>query len=120
MSAEERNEKATKALEAQLEPGEVVRAAVVGMPGGVGGPIRAAATGYRVVAITDRHVYVLKTAQFRPWKPKEVLAKHRLGDVEVTASGSSLTVGDQDLSSTELGWKQQVNELVAAAASPAS
>ena len=136
MSAERRIQKATKALSGELEPGEVVRAAIVGMPvrnptnltvagtnpgaAALPGAAAAAAKGYRMVAVTDRHLYVVATARFRPWKPAETLAKHRLGEVEVRGEGPSVTVGDQSVSSTQLGWEKQVDELVAVAGSPTS
>lgn len=134
MSAESRIEKATKALSGELEPGEVVRAALVGAPignpkdtstkvvrGGFG-QIGDAATiwvkGNRMVAVTDRHVYVVRTAQLQAWKPKETLAKHPLGEVDVTAQPTSIVVGDHHVGVTQFGAKKQMDELVAAAGSP--
>ena len=91
-----------------LEPGETIRAICSGREGPSSDPTTAtfSAFGPRIVAATDRNVYVLEGSMWS-WKASGVLAKYPLGSVSASYEGGltllswtpkgTLTIGDHSI-----------------------
>jgi hypothetical protein len=96
-----------------LEPGETVRAAVYGQtnvvpPNDVALLLRIAQG--RIVAVTQRNLYVFRRGIFSFTKPKSLLAKYPLGSVTVSSHGTLLNVATERIYVHLFvqGWARQV------------
>lgn len=113
-----------------LEDGEEVRAAVIGNAGRrwpshlllLGTWLRIARKSKDLIFLaTDRNVYVLRGYFWRLTRGKELLEKHRRGEVIVTAKGLVVQVGEHSLVQIDyLRGTQQGAQFAALASKPAA
>ena len=92
---EEQLKKMTRWARPYLEPGESLRLAVWGPDSGVRFVLTGMARG-RIVAITERNVYVFGSSAWgRMSKATSLLARHAIGSVPVRVRGWGIRVGGE-------------------------
>ena len=95
-----RRERLIEAVAPYIDRGEQIRYVVSGQTGAPQGPLGSIAivagkAKQRRVVATDDHIYVLEGDFWGTAKSKGLVAKHRVGEVDVERSGRSLRVGDE-------------------------
>ena len=95
-----RREKLIESAQPYVDEGEQIRHIVSGQTGAPQGPLGSIAivagkAKQRRVVATDQSIYVLEGDFWGTSKSKGLVAKHRLGEVEVQRGARSLTVGGE-------------------------
>jgi hypothetical protein len=126
MSREGRVRKVTEKARHHIEPGETIQNVMWGWEGApVSGPVRGwllmmGLIKSRVVAVTDRNLYVFEGTRATTTGVKGVIAKHPLGSVPVRYDRFRLMIGDRVIQVDVFyrGRAQDIANLASGSASP--
>jgi hypothetical protein len=120
MSRESRVRKVTDKARHHIEPDETIRNVMWGWEGApVSGQIRGwlllvGVLKSRVVAVTDRNVYVFEGTRWTTTGVKGLIAKHPIGSVSVRYDKLQLVVGDRTIQ-VDLFYRGRAQDIAALA-----